>query len=474
MLILMMTVMFFGSVILKYDRERIKMDEFIFTESARELRNPERGFYNLYAFMITDEEADYVHFVEDYYKKDKDTSLTLIEINLQNYRDGKISEAGLYNIEVLFQVLNDFDKQMIVRFVYDLQGENEKHEPDTIDVILSHMEQLETILRKYSEKIFVLQGLFIGNWGEMNGTKYGNDEDLVRLADQLHSVTDRSIYLAVRTPAQWRRIVGMREFSEIDFMESSLAGRMSLFNDGMLGSESDYGTYQTENTDQEKESVRMEELSFQERLCSFVPNGGEVINNNPYNDFDNAVRDFATMHVTYLNNGYDQEVLDKWKKTNVVEQGCFNGIDGYTYIERHLGYRLLIESVELHHNYLDGQFEVSVTMKNVGFAPLYTNPEIKLVFYDKKQGETVSFQMNGDLCRLTGGNGSEKRLTLKTKIDLKDLDHTEYAVYFSLLYSKVGQKITLANEQEMDELGYHIGNIEVYDLFQYLSNEIKN
>ena len=56
------------------------MNEIIFTESARELRNPERGFYNLYAFLITDEKADYMRFVEHYYKKDIDTDLTLIEL----------------------------------------------------------------------------------------------------------------------------------------------------------------------------------------------------------------------------------------------------------------------------------------------------------------------------------------------------------------------------------------------------------
>ncbi len=32
------------------------------------------------------------------------------------------------------------------------------------------------------------------------------------------------------------------------------------------------------------------------------------------------------------------------------EQGCFNGVDGYTYIARHLGYRLLIDSVGLRHD----------------------------------------------------------------------------------------------------------------------------
>ena len=80
--------------------------------------------------------------------------------------------------------------------------------------------------------------------------------------------------------------------------------------------------------------------------------------------------------------------------------------------------------------------------------------------------------MNGDLRQLTGGNESEKRLTLKAKIDVKDLAYTEYDIYFEVLYPKVGQRIALANEQEMDERGYYIGNVELYDLRQYLSSEL--
>ena len=36
---------------------------------------------------------------------------------------------------------------------------------------------------------------------------------------------------------------------------------------------------------------RMEELAFQEKLCSRVPNGGEVIIDNEYNDLECAIAD---------------------------------------------------------------------------------------------------------------------------------------------------------------------------------------
>ena len=106
-----------------------------FTESARQLRNPGRGYYNIYLFEITDEEVNYPQLVEAAYQKDKATTLTLVEINLQEYREGEISQAGLKNIDALFYALKKTDKQLIVRFLYDWAGENEKYEPDRLDVI---------------------------------------------------------------------------------------------------------------------------------------------------------------------------------------------------------------------------------------------------------------------------------------------------------------------------------------------------
>ena len=102
---------------------------------------------------------------------------------------------------------------------------------------------------------------------------------------------------------------------------SHLAARLSLFNDGLLGNRSDYGTYKTDDSsgsDVLGRRSREEELDFQRELCRYVPNGGEVINDNPYNDFENAVKGLSERHITYLNKDYDQTVLKKWEKEKVT------------------------------------------------------------------------------------------------------------------------------------------------------------
>lgn len=443
----------------KSGEREVKVESNLFTESPRELRNPNRGFYKLYSFMITDEKQDYPEMVSTLYQGDRNTRLTLVQICLKSYREGNITKQGLSNIEALFDALEALDKQLIVRFTYDIEGENEKYEPDSLDTILKHMDQLSGILHKYNHEIFSLQGLFTGNWGEMNGTKFNSDRDLRRLAEKLADAAERSTYLAVRSPAQWRSIIQSHSWQS----KKALADRLGLFNDGMLGNKSDYGTYETgKNADEGMPFPRLEreeELEFQNGLCSGVPNGGEVIHSNAYNDLDNAIKDFETMHVTYLNKAYDQEVLKKWADTVITETGCFKGMDGLTYMERHLGYRLMIEHANLHYQSKEETLAAEVTLKNTGFAPLYKEAKAQIILYNEKNGQTFSYPVKQNLRALAGGTQKEDRLTLSVNIPFHELSEKEYTVYFSIEDANTGELILLANEEDAEWYGYRIGKV---------------
>ena len=101
--------------------------------------------------------------------------------------------------------------------------------------------------------------------------------------------------------------------------DDSLMGRLGLFNDGMLGSESDLGTYgdtaRRDATSPSYKGTRKEELAFQNNLCRYVPNGGEVIFNNTLSDLETSVSALRTMHVSYLNADNDGRVMEKWRNT---------------------------------------------------------------------------------------------------------------------------------------------------------------
>lgn len=443
--LLILVLFITGGVI---EMQRIHINTQSFTESSKQLENPNRGFYHIFSFVITDEYVDYYDLVQDYYTWNSETSLVLAEINLCQYRAGEISREGLQNIDSLLYALAESGggRQLIVRFLYDVEGKNLLYEPEDLDIILGHMEQLGEILRRHASSIFTLQGLFVGNWGEMHHTRYDSDEDLRTLAGTLARAVGKDVRLSVRTPAQWRMITQQGE-------DAGLAAQLGLFNDGIMGSESDLGTYDMDSQGPERRT-REQELAFQEELCASVPNGGEVVADNPYNDFENAVRDLAAMHITYLNEDYDQAVLDKWAHSTVYG-GVFDGMDGLTYIERHLGYRLLIDRVTADRRFFQQEVEIAVDFRNVGFAPLYHTPETVLVM--RSEDFTKSYPIEHNL-RTLGGEDVE---TARAVLPLAGLHAGSYSLYLSLVDPESGKAILLANGQEPEESGYFLGTIEV-------------
>ncbi|MBO4981510.1 MAG: DUF4832 domain-containing protein [Lachnospiraceae bacterium] len=441
---------------------RIQSEQF--TESARELRNPERGFYHMHGFRITDEETDFRENVAKRYCRDHETTLTLVEINLQYFREGPISDRGLANLEALFDAYEAVDKKLIVRFLYDWNGENEQYEPESLDIILEHIRQVGPVLKEHSSRIYALQGLFVGNWGEMNGTRYLSPEELQALAEALEDASGDGMFFSVRMPMQWRIITGCGDPKAVARGDENLASRLGLYNDGMLGSWSDYGTYGDRTAAEHGLFTywnREEELAFQEELCKLVPIGGEVMTDNPYNDLENAIQDMSRMHVTYINRDFDTKVLDKWAASTVSEEGCFDKMDGLTYVERHLGYRLLIRDTVLTYDLEKDSLSVDVELQNVGFAPVYYEKDVWAVLYREDTGQVFCYPVEGDIRDLAGGTEAEQTQSLHADISLKGQLPGTARIYFTIRDPDTGEQILLANEQEADRYGYLLGTVEL-------------
>lgn len=438
----------------------VKTECVSFTESAKELKNPNRGFYHLHGFVISDEEAGYAGLIAGRFRKETDATLTLIEINLKEYRDRPISARGLANLESLFQALSKTGKQLIVRFLYDWDGRAGETEPDSLGQILSHMRQLEPLLKKYSGSIFTLQGIFVGDCGEMHDSEFLSEEEVLALTRQLERATDENTYLALRTPAYWRRTAKVSDPAKLSRKDKILALRLGLYNDGMLGGSSDCGTYGDGTAEKDGPGAswnREEELAFQNVLCRLVPNGGEVTIDNVYNDLEPTLKDLAAMHVTYLNREHDEKVLKKWAASKVSEKGCFEGMDGLTYVERHLGYRLVIREARLSYNEAAGALTVAADLQNVGFAPVYKEAEAKAVLWNSASGEKLEYTFSQDVRRLAGGTDSGQRLTLWLNVPLEELEEGSWSVFLDLRDKASGQRIFFGNEQSPGRYGYRLG-----------------
>lgn len=460
LLLLAITLVFFHFS--KYPQLSVSASSF--SESSSHLDNPYQGWYRIYGYLLSDTRTVTAEDIAKGIEQDSDSRLALLEINLKEYRNTAISEKGLEHLDTLFSSWSKSGKQLIVRFLYDWDGKARETEPEHISQILEHMTQVAEILNRYADNIYILQGIFVGNCGEMNNSRYMTDESLCRLMEHLASVTDPSIYLSVRTPAHWRTINQSFEPPKIEeAFSGKLLSRIGLFNDGMLGSANDLGTYgelpYDELASYQDKADRNGELAFQNKLCEYVPNGGEVVLDNPCNDLNHAIADLQTMHVSYLDYDYDTAVLDKWKSSTYQKSGSvFDGVSGYDYIGEHLGYRYVFRSLELNYKPDSGKkAELILQIENTGFANSLRKFEPEILLENTETSETFSLS--------TGTDSRFWKSQKKTDIaiPLQPLDYPEgsYRIFFKITDSASREIIQFANTLPLSEKGYEIGVLNI-------------
>lgn len=429
-----------------------------FTESSGELKNPYVGWYKIHPYDLSSPgSADQTEDV------DPGPGLALLEFNLQAYADGPVSQSGLDYLDQILKSWHSVGRQLIVRFLYDWEGTAMETEPRDLNIILNHMTQTAKIINKYSDSVYIMQGLFIGAWGEMHSSRYADTEDMLALASHLDSVIDPGIFLAVRTPEQWRLLARSEEpLTEASAQEDALSSRTSLFNDSMMGSSTDFNTYAEEPEASPSSPYgkrnREEELAFQDLLCTYVPNGGEVVIDNPLNDFPSALSVLAGTHVSYLNQAYDEAVLSKWKDSLYTEEGIYKNMNGLDYISRHLGYRYVLRSSGCT-DILPWEKDavLSVTLENTGFSNSYRPFEVSFTLKNKISGKRYSVPVTADPRLFCPG----VPVSLEVPLHIRDYPAGTYDVLFQIQDPASGYQIALANEASQTEDGYAAGELEI-------------
>lgn len=429
-------------------------------ESTEELSNPYIGWYQVQRYLLSDTLSFDLDMITGLEQK---PGLVLLEINLQNYADCPVTSAGLKNLDTLLQSWETTKRQLIVRFLYDWDGDAGEQEPEELSLILEHMSQTASVLNQYSDCIYILQGIFIGSWGEMHGSDYANDEDMRTLMEHLNAVISPDIFLAVRTPEQWRFLTGETEpLSAGQTSGHSLAARLGLFNDGMLGSDTDLNTYQEPSSDYPSDTSgkrsREEEIRFQNLLCTRVPNGGEVIIDNPHNDLAPAITYLKETRVSYLNRNYDEAVLSKWQAGRYSGEGPFYGMNGRDYIGRHLGYRYVLRASECTSPELPGEPALfSVTLENVGFSSSYVPFELSLSLAATERKTVYTVPLQADIRSLSPGT----RMVLSAPLELQDYMTGTYQICLKITDPATGCEVRLANDTVHTANGHVIGNLEI-------------
>lgn len=435
-------------------------------ESAKVLNNPYRGFYRMNGYILSDDEApkDAASWCQENCKANP-YPLMLLEINLKNYSDTAISTNARQQLDKILSECTKAKKQVILRFLYDWDGQAISTEPSDFSQIKNHISQLSSTVNAHADCIYILQGALIGNTGEMNNSNYGDINQIRQIIEELDQTINSDIYLAVRTPAQLRGILRTRTpLASTNAYNGTLESRLSLFNDGMLGSVYDLGTYDDtplqENSNLDEQGTRNEELLFQYKLCQYVPNGGEVTVDNEYNDLENAIADLSQMHISYLNSEHDTTVLDKWRNSTYTGSGTdvFSGCTGYDYIDAHLGYRYVMKQSSIDfHSLLSDTASLYITIANTGFSSAYTRFTTNLILTNEKTGESMETGTNIDNRSIAGNDFSE----FKIDLDIRFLKKGTYSISLSMKDPYTKNYIHFANTDYENAKAVPVGTLTI-------------
>jgi hypothetical protein len=411
---------------------RWKLQKASYRETTEPLNNPGCGWYQIYSFAAENP----VDTEELKWCICKEETLVLTLIDIGAYAGQSLPKEALANIGTILSFFADQEKDIILRITYDREGKGLEREPTAIAMVQQHMEQLGSVFVEYRKHIFMMQGLFVGNWGEMHGSRFLSDEKMRKLFDTLWEASGGNFYLAVRRPVQWRILFEKSR-------NNNQSQKTGLFNDGMFASETDLGTFgELSETSWDKPWRREEELDFTGQLGSRVPFGGEVVGTAGYSNLPAAVTDMRRMHVSYLNRIHDAQVLDKWKQSIWDSYDIYQGMGGYDYVERHLGYRFVVRDVNLIKR---GSGRLQIIIENVGFANVYEETDCQLIFVSE-DGEKIQQQIQEDPRTWKSAESTTIQL------ELRDIQLGSYQVYLQLSRRKDGRIIRFANEDAKQQV----------------------
>ena len=350
--------------------------------------NPERGFYS--AVGIHDASRAPISDAAVSAARMYGRTLFLMEFYLTDYVESDIAADYLEMIRSQFQALRSYGAKALLRFEYS-DGMYEKDKPwdASPEQVLRHIQQLKPLLQEYYDVILLVQAGFIGSWGEWYYTENFPDVDKDPLprrqvVDALLDALPADRQVALRTPAYKMKMYGYTladTVSRVTAHGNTPQARLGGHNDCYLAGPNDTGTYNGTND---------RAYWGAESLYTFM--GGESCQTSvychcgPQDNAPGAMADLATNHFSYLNIGYHQKVLQRWK-----DEGCFEDV------QRRLGYRYVLDKAYFTKDAAAGApLQVIIDLHNEGFSPAQNPRDAELVLTDASGKVVKTWTLSSD------------------------------------------------------------------------------
>jgi len=351
--------------------------------------------------------------------------LTLVQAYcyLTEFAYKPVSGEKLSLLQESFDNLRRRGLKAVLRFAYE--RDMGLKEGPTLDWILRHIDQLEPLLRRNVDVIYVLQAGFIGAWGEWHSAARIVQDDYVARAaiiKRLLEALPEERMLQVRVPKYKRlalaqpALAAMVEVGEQNAFTKVPAARIGLHNDGFLAGPSDGGTWPEPP---HFGGPGNPEFDYMTRESAFVPVDGELFWSDQGFDgkaargkgvdgLNAAVRmrlhhytSFSLAH-SYSEREGQPYSIDHWLSATItpeslreaampIADGWFEDGFGqpvtrtqFEYIQDHLGYRLELQSARLPERVKVGaEFRVDIELVNRGFSTLHNPRPVCLALMDR-------------------------------------------------------------------------------------------
>lgn len=425
-----------------------------YVESDSIFVNPERGFYAFQEFRSDNNNVLTLSSLA--HLRNNAMSLVYTTYTMPDYRDRLIPQDFLDRIRDNMEVLRAGGCKTILRFRYT-SSTNDIPWDAPEDIVHEHVRQLTPLLHDYSDVILVLEAGFIGVWGEWYYTEHFNyrpsEEEYGprrRLLDALLEALPTNRMICVRYPAAKLYSFGLHHTDTItreDAYNGSTLSRIAFHNDCFLADQDDRGTFGGNRNFRRYWAAESKYLAM----------GGETCGVSSYSTCSNAIEDLAKYHWSFLNISYHPSVIGQWNN-----EGCMPEI------RRRLGYRFVLNYGEYSTKAEAGnKFEMTLNLKNVGFAAPFNPRDLEIVFVSKvDESEVYKLKLQEDPRFWFPDEDIEFSAVFGLPVNMPV---GEYNVYLHLpdpeshLYGRKEFSIRLANEGVWDyKHGYnHIHSVTI-------------
>ncbi len=340
---------------------------------------------------------------------------------LTEFNDKPISHKKLFYLQRSLNRMRQAGQKILLRFAYE-KNTTRKSGP-TGERILEHLDQLETIIKKNKDIIYVLQAGMVGAWGEWHSSANHIEDDHNMLAEIIAkelTILPKDRMIQLRVMPKYKSWVLNRPILDdstkltiINSFNGSPEARLGFANDGTLANLSDGGTWPQPPFYASSGNPAFDRVTEE---SAFMAVDGELYWSDQGGKIEGlrAAKRLRLHHYTSLSlahsySGFEGKrySIDHWMETPLTEKelrdsklpvsdGYFNDYTGravkrtvFEYIRDHLGYRIELQKAFFPHTLSNNQpIHIKVELINRGFATLINPRHVYFVLINTS-GELI-------------------------------------------------------------------------------------